>query len=65
VGGIRIWEKFKNVILKNLDLLIENDLIDDDQTLLLMAYLTNPELFQLHPANPNDWFLIFKEYNKI
>lgn len=63
VGGTKCWEKFKNLIIGNLDDLLEHKLIDDDQTLLLMAYLINPSEIELHYVDPSDWFIIFKEYN--
>ena len=39
-------------------------LIDDDQTVLLMSYLSKPDLFELHKVSPSDWFVAFKEYNE-
>ena len=50
--------------LHDLKELISKDLIDDDQTLLLMSSLKEPEKFELHPILPNDWFIAFKEYNE-
>ena len=44
--------------------LLKNNLIDDDQTVLLMSYLSRPELFELHKVSPSDWFVAFKEYNE-
>ena len=41
---------------------LKNDLVDDDQTLLLMSYLQKPELFELHPVSKSDWFVAFKEF---
>ena len=46
--------------------LLDNELIDDDQTLLLMSALAHPEHFELHSAEiskPLDWFFIFRKYN--
>ena len=47
-----------------LELLIKNDLIDDDQTLLLMSYLQKPELFELHRVSSDNWFVALKDYNE-
>jgi hypothetical protein len=44
--------------------LMRVDLIDDDQTLMLMAYKENKEKFKLNTVNPADWFVIFKDFNK-
>lgn len=59
-----LWPKLEKMVLGHTDILLKNNLIDDDQTLLLMSSLDNPELFELHPVNPNDWFIVFKEYNE-
>ena len=44
-----------------------DSLIDDDQTLLLLSYKSNPQEFILHKENIDyqdlDWFFIFKYYN--
>jgi protein YibB len=63
VAGTKKWELLKQLVLKNLEVLLQNNLIDDDQTLLLMSYLTSPQDFQLHIADPNDWFRIFRIFN--
>lgn len=57
------WLTLKNLILQNLNVLFEVDLIDDDQTLLLMSYRHSPESFVINPVDPSDWFVIFKNYN--
>ena len=59
-----LWPKLETMIMSHTKLLLENDLIDDDQTLLLMSALSNPELFELHSVSKDDWFIIFKEYNE-
>jgi len=63
VGGKEAWPKLMNLVLTNLKSLVECRLIDDDQTLLLMSYLSQPELFELRYNSPDDWFRIFKDYN--
>jgi protein YibB len=63
VGGTKQWEYFRGLIIGCLNKLIEHNLIDDDQTLLLMSYLTNPSEFELHYVDPSDWFIIFKKFN--
>jgi protein YibB len=59
-----LWPKLETMVMAHTKQLFENDLIDDDQTLLLMSTLSNPELFELHPVSKEDWFIIFKEYNE-
>jgi protein YibB len=63
VGGKKAWPIFMHLMLYNLNVLVDNNLIDDDQTLMLMSYLSKPELFELRRNDPNDWFRIFKDYN--
>lgn len=63
VAGKEMWPKLEALIHHNLEELFKNNLIDDDQTLLLMSYLQKPEIFELHKVNSSDWFIVFKEYN--
>ena len=51
-------EKFKNSIKIQMESMIRLGLIDDDQTLLLMAYRENPEMYEMHKS---DWFMPLKE----
>jgi protein YibB len=63
VGGIKSWPTFMQLMLYNMNMLIQYNMIDDDQTMMLMSYLSKPELFQLRYNTPDDWFRIFKDYN--
>lgn len=58
------WDNFKKMMELNLQELLVNNLIDDDQTLILMSYLKYPSLFESHPINTSKdgWFVIFKEF---
>lgn len=64
VAGSNMWLTLQYLVGHSTDELIKNNLIDDDQTLLLMSYLLRPDLFELHPVKSDDWFIVFKEYNK-
>ena len=57
------WAVLKELVVTNLTKLFGVGLIDDDQTLLLMAYRTMPEKFLINKVNPVDWFVIFKDFN--
>jgi hypothetical protein len=59
-----MWPQMEALVHHSLDELFKNNLIDDDQTLLLMSYLSKPELFELHPVSDQDWFIAFKDYNE-
>lgn len=64
VGGTEKWADFGLAVFANLRELVSHDLIDDDQTLLLLAALSHPELVELHYNSPDDWFRVFKDYNE-
>jgi protein YibB len=67
VGGKSVWPEFQNVMTKQLMTLLEHNLVDDDQTLLLMASQERPDLIQLHRIPDHqlglDPFVIFKDFN--
>jgi 2-keto-3-deoxy-L-rhamnonate aldolase RhmA len=54
----------ETLVHHNTQELFKHNLIDDDQTILLMSYLAAPEMFELHSVSPTDWFIIFKDYNE-
>lgn len=62
VGPTGQWEDLWESVQIQMETLLEQHLIDDDQTMLLMAYLANPDNFKLNKGDPNDWFIIFKDY---
>jgi len=64
VAGKEMWPTLEELVHHSIDELLKNNLIDDDQTLLLMSYLQKPELFEIHPVSKNDWFIIFKDFNE-
>lgn len=64
VAGFNMWTRLWYLVLKSLYTLLNRDLIDDDQTLLLMSYILDPSSFNILEGNPSDWFRIFKDYNE-
>lgn len=67
VGGAIIagkdgWKKLEYLVHHSLTNLLENNLIDDDQTLLLMSYLSAKDSFELHPMT--EALVLFRDYNK-
>ena len=62
VAGKEQWPKLEALVNHSTNELIKNNLIDDDQTLLLMSYLLAPEEFEIHKAPPDNWFFIFKDF---
>ena len=63
VAGTKKWSRIRELIFGNFEVLLNNNLCDDDQTLLLMSYLVAPEEFEIRFVDPSDWFIIFKDYN--
>jgi len=64
VAGKNMWQPLEHLVHHSVNELLKNQLIDDDQTILLMAYLQKPELFELHKVDSNDWFVAFKDYSE-
>ena len=62
-----MWPVLEKLINHCIGDLINNNLIDDDQTVMLMASLLKPELFEMHSiVNDHTWIdknSVFKEYN--
>lgn len=62
------WRIFNELMKFKMEYLLDNGLVDDDQTLMLMSYLEKPSEFEIHEVtiNPNNlgWFFIFQNYNK-
>lgn len=63
VAGTKMWHPMRDSILNNMAMLINHKLIDDDQTMLLMTYLSDPDKCELRYVDPSDWFIIFKQFN--
>ena len=64
VAGTSLWPSMEALVHHSVKELLKNNLIDDDQTLLLMSYLFKPELFELHPVSTNDWFFAFRQFSQ-
>ena len=68
VGGKTAWPKFENLMKDSLIELGKTGLVDDDQTLMLMSTIKEPELFELHKIPDHqlglDPFVIFSDFNK-
>lgn len=68
VGGKKPWLEFKSLMQENLFELLNKNLVDDDQTLLLMSTIKRPNLFELHKIPDhqfgNDPFVIFSDFNR-
>jgi protein YibB len=62
VANKEMWPTLEALIHHSINELLKSNLIDDDQTLMLMSYLQKPELFELHRIKEESPFIIFKEY---
>jgi protein YibB len=62
------WRELKLLMRRSFDQLVSENLIDDDQTLLLMSYRLAPELFEAHFVDTTgiaNWFVVMREYNTV
>lgn len=59
------WKFLKDLVWFATNSMLDCGIIDDDQTMLLMAYRSDPKLFKLNyiDINEDGWFVIFKKYN--
>lgn len=68
VGGKSAWPKFETLMKDSLVELGQNGMVDDDQTLMLMSTIKQPDLFELHKIPDHqlglDPFVIFSDFNK-
>ena len=64
VAGKDQWGVLKDLMTSSFDSLIRRGLSDDDQTILLMSYLSSPDNFILRNNSKSDWFRIFKDYKQ-
>jgi protein YibB len=64
VAGRLMWSQLYSLVNHNINTLLKQGWIDDDQTLLLMSYVSEPQLFELHSVSESDWFVAFKDYNE-
>lgn len=65
IGGVVVapdylWAPLWKMVKENMIALNKCGLIDDDQTLLLMAYQENKEMFEIHPTQ---WFSTIKDFS--
>jgi protein YibB len=65
-GGIivapdRLWLKLWNLVRENMLTLNKVGFSDDDQTILLMTYRQNKDMFELHECD--NWFSIIDDYS--
>jgi hypothetical protein len=61
IAGHEGWKKLEALVVHNMNELLKNNLIDDDQTLLLMSYLSKKDEFELHPMT--EALVLFRDYN--
>lgn len=64
VASKQKWRILEMMVMEGTQELLRNQLIDDDQTLLTLSYLSSPNDFQIHRVDPSDWFIIFKQFHE-
>ena len=59
VAPALLWQEFADLYKQSVLHLTHCGFADDDQTVSVMAYRENPDLFEIHPVD--DWFIALKE----
>ena len=62
VGPALAWPALASEMSFGLAALLACDLVDDDQTLLLMAWRKSPRSYRIHPVQSRDWFVVFRRF---
>ena len=59
------WSFFMTEMFKNMNILLDNNLVDDDQTLLAMCYVSDPEKYEIHYIDESNggWFQAMTLFN--
>ena len=67
VANKSLWPSMESMMMSAFDLLYSNNLVDDDQTLMLMCATQQPDAFVQHRIPDHqlglDPFVIFKDFN--
>lgn len=67
IAGRQMWPILDQLIIHSFNELYKNNLVDDDQTLMLMSYLFKSEIFEIYKlTHGDDWLAhnsVFKKYN--
>lgn len=50
-----LWPRIAGLAGQSIGLLTQHNLVDDDQTVMLMVYLAQKDLFEIHLIGENDW----------
>ena len=59
MAPVALWPTFAREISHALDCLLDCGLVDDEQTLMLMAWRRDPQAYILHPLPRKRWFTTF------
>ena len=62
VGSVKSWRQFYLLTTSLQKKYLRQNICDDDQGTLLMAFWKQPELFKIHKIK--GWFSVFRKYNK-
>lgn len=64
VGTKDKWLEFYEVVKSCQKQTLANNMVDDDQSMLFMAYLSRPDFIKLHYLGKNQWFSMFQKFNQ-
>jgi protein YibB len=64
IGPVSLWPGFATAIDTALAGLLGADLVDDEQTLVFMAWRANPKLFRIYAMDRRDWRVAIRFFNE-
>ncbi len=64
IGTKEKWLSFLKLLYQNQKMLLKENIIDDDQGIYAMCLFKKPELFQINYLGKEQWFSLFKKYDK-
>lgn len=62
IGPTSVWADYADDLDAALQALVACDLVDDEQTLMFIAWRAAPEKYRLHPLPPMGWFSTLQIY---
>jgi protein YibB len=63
IANRELWPVMAQLMNHASDELLKRNMVDDDQTLFLMASLYRPDLFELHRISDSDWQPVLRLFN--
>lgn len=62
VAAPDLWMDFNRILWEIQQEFLDHNVVDDDQNVVLKAYLLHKEIFKINYLGKNDWFALFQKY---